>query len=182
MLGDVRRRRQPGPFRDHSSTAQARVHGGALALERAGRRTRGGAGRAASDPQRVGTLGAPQSGEDEIVGSVCGFSWPYRVVVRRRYGPSPMFADPDSGTNHSRCAPPSSRSARACVLAVCNSTSACAPSLRSLDGRTQPCPVVRPPRASYDREGSARGPRQSAGTPRPERPPNLTSRGDIHDT
>jgi hypothetical protein len=32
MLGDARRRRQPGPFRDHSSTAQARVHGGALAL------------------------------------------------------------------------------------------------------------------------------------------------------
>jgi hypothetical protein len=43
MLGDARRRRQPGPFRDHSSTAQARVHGGALALERPGRRTRGGA-------------------------------------------------------------------------------------------------------------------------------------------
>ena len=44
MLGDASRRRQPGPFRDHSSTAQARVHEGALALERPGRRpTRGGA-------------------------------------------------------------------------------------------------------------------------------------------
>ena len=43
MLGDARRRRQPVPFRDLSSTAQARVHGGALALERPGRRTLGGA-------------------------------------------------------------------------------------------------------------------------------------------
>ena len=116
MLGDARRRRQPGPFRDHSSTAQARwrrsrvgrrrlsppsaraagsgrppdpVHGGALALERPGRRTRGGA--RPRRPRGAPGVVAPPSDRR------CG---PCSRATSRQGPGRDVSADPDAAAAH----------------------------------------------------------------------------------